>query len=179
MRGIAGISILVLAGMLTACSGAKPIETFAGTGPDFDPVAFWTGRSHSRGVLENRSGEPTEVVRTDCIGEPEGADGLHMTQTLTMGDGSTQSRDWHMRRSGPGRFTATANDMVGTAEGVAAGPAFHWTWTLATKPGNALFNVSMDQWMMLMDDGAMVNRTIISKLGVTLAQVTEQFERAK
>eukprot|EP01037_Dinobryon_pediforme_P002715 gene2715-2754_t len=173
------LGLALLAVGVAGCSDAKPIDSFKGSGPDFDPIVFWTGHTASRGVLENRSGEPTEIVRTDCVGEPEGADGLHMQQTLTMGDGSVTHRDWHMRRVAPGRFEATANDMVGTASGVASGPAFHWTWTLATKPGNALFDVSMDQWMMLMDDGAMVNRTVIRKFGVTLAQVTEQFDRVK
>lgn len=166
-------------GCLMGCSSPMPLEKFADSGPEFDPIAFWTGHSHSRGVLENRSGEPTEIIRTDCVGEAEGADGLHMMQTLTMGGGTTQQRDWHMRRTGPRQYAARANDMVGAVSGTASGPAFHWTWTLATKPGNALFDVQMDQWMLLMNDGAMVNRIIISKLGVTLAQVAEQFERAK
>lgn len=173
-----GLATLV-AVSLSGCSEPMAIEKFAGTGPTFDPIVFWTGHTVSRGVLENRSGEPTEVIRTECVGEAEGSDGLHMMQTLTMGDGSMQHRDWHMRRTGAGRYEATANDIVGTVSGVASGPAFHWTWTLATRPGNSLFNVRMDQWMLLMDDGAMVNRTIISKLGVTLAQVTEQFDRVK
>jgi hypothetical protein len=80
-----------------------------------------------------------------------------------------------MRRVGQGAFEATANDIVGTARGKAAGRAFHWSWTLQTKPGNALYDVTMDQWMYLMDDGAMVNRTTISKLGLILAEVTEHF----
>ena len=64
-----------------------------------------------------------------------------------------------MRRIGPNRYEATANDMVGTASSKVRSHNFHWTWTLATKPGNALYNVTLEQWMYLMDDGAMVNRT--------------------
>lgn len=169
--------MLVLLAPLAACGRPLEIQSFAGAGPQFDPVVFWTGHSHSTGVIENRFGEPIERVTTDCIGEAEGADGLNMRQTLTMGNGTVQSRDWHMRRTAPGHFEATANDMIGTAMGEAAGPAFHWRWGLATKPGNLLFDVTMHQWMYEVDDRTMVNRTVITKLGVTLAEVTETFRR--
>ncbi len=98
-----------------------------------------------------------------------------MSQRLTFGDGSAEAREWHMRRTGADTYEATADDMVGTGRGTAAGHVFHLTWTLASRPGNPLANVAIDQWMYLQDDGAMVNRTTISKLGVTLASVTERF----
>ena len=170
------VRALAVVALLAACSEPLGVEKFASTGPDFDPVRFWTGHTRSWGVLENRSGEPTSIVQTDCVGDAEGADGLHMRQRLTLDDGTVQNRDWHMRRLAGGQYEATANDMVGTASGTAAGRAFHWSWVLALKPGDSLHDVTMDQWMYLMDDGAMVNRTTIRKLGVILAEVTEQFQ---
>ncbi len=168
---------LLLCWGCAACSDPMPVSRFAGDGPAFDPVSFWTGHVQSWGVLENRSGEPDMVVTTDCVGEAEGDGGLHMRQTLRLGDGTVQSRDWHMRRTGAGRFEATANDMVGTAVGEAAGRAFHWSWVLATKPGDSLRDVTMDQWMYGLDDGTMMNRTTIRKLGIILAEVSEDFHR--
>jgi len=162
-------ALLALAG----CSKPMPIEGFAGTAPAFDPVVFWTGHTHSWGVVENRGGAPTEIVQTDCVGEAEGADGLHMRQTLTEGDGTVAHRDWHLRRMAPGRFEATANDMVGVAHGQAAGRVFHWDWVWNKAGG-----LAMQQWMYLMPDGTMMNRTVVTKLGVTVAQVSEQFSRA-
>ena len=169
------LALLVLAG----CDKAQPVAHFAATAPVFDAVTFWTGHHRSWGVLENRGGAPTETVVTDCVGTPEGDDGLHMVQTLTEGDGSVQHRDWHLRRTAPGRFVATANDMVGEAHGEAAGRVFHWSWVLALEPGNPIKNVTMDQWMYLEAGGAMLNHTTIRKLGVTVAQVSEQFQAAE
>lgn len=168
--GLLGAALL-----LAGWSNPAPVEKFAGAGPQFDPVVFFRGRAHSWGVLENRSGQPTDIVRTETSGEAEGADGLHMMQTLYVGSDAPQQREWHMRRTGPGTFEATANDMVGTAIGTAAGPAFHWQWTLATAPGNDLKNVVMDQWMYLYDDGSMMNRTTVRKLGIVLIEVSERF----
>ncbi len=147
-------------------------------GPNLDPLAFFTGHQRSWGVVENRSGAPTAVITTDCRGEAEGPDGLHMVQYLTIGHDAPTRREWHMRRTGPTTYDATANDMVGTAHGVADGRSFHWRWVLATSPGNPLLNVAMHQWMYRMDDGSVVNRTTITKLGITLAEVTERFAPA-
>jgi hypothetical protein len=169
--------ILALCTTLAACTPAKQPSDFAATTPAFDPLTYWTGHTHSWGVVENRDGAPSEIVQTDCIGELEGPNALHMRQTLTEGDGTVTHRDWHLRRLAAGRFSATANDMAGAAEGTASGRVFHWQWVWARKPGHALFDVTMSQWMYAMPDGAMMNRTTVSKLGVILAEVSEQFSR--
>lgn len=179
-RVCAAIAAIALQALLAACSNPLPASRFAGDGPTFDPVRFFTGRTRSWGVLENRSGEPTAIVRTEGTGVAEDdGDGVRYRQTLRLDDDAPQVREWRMRRVGPGQFEATANDMVGTAVGAAAGRTFHWSWTLATKPGDPSRNVTMDQWMYQMEDGAVVNRTMIRKLGVILAEVTEQFRQER
>ena len=167
---------LALVFALAGCA-APNVQQFAGTAPAFDPLVFFTGHVRSWGVLEDRYGYPTETITTDCQGTLEGPDRLHMVQHLVEG-GMQQTRDWHMRRMSPTHFEATANDVVGTASGDAAGRAFHWTFTLALKPGNALENVTMDQWMYLQDDGSMINRDTIRKFGVIVAEVTEHFQHS-
>jgi hypothetical protein len=169
---------LLLALTLAACSKPLPIDHFAATTPEFDAIAVWSGHHRSWGVLENRAGAPTDTVVTDCTGtlNPDGS--LRMAQTLTLGDGTITHRDWHLWRTGPHSFAATANDMVGEAHGTASGRVFHWSWVLALSPGNPLKNVLMDQWMYLYPGGTMMNRTTISKLGVILAEVSEQFASA-
>lgn len=171
MRWIA----VLLAASLLGCSPSMPVSGFSATAPAFDPVRFFTGHVRSWGVLEDRSGQPTSIVLTDCTGQADGPDGLRMTQRLTVGQDAPVTREWRMRRVAPGRYEATANDMVGAATGEASGRAFHWQWTLALSPGNALKNVTMEQWWYLLDDGSMLNRTTVSKLGYIAAEVTEHF----
>jgi hypothetical protein len=178
VRLVTSFMTLALCSASGACGKAMPVESFAGTQPGFDPLVYWTGHTHSWGVVENRDGGPSETVTTDCLGEAEGTDGLHMRQTLTEGDGTVTHRDWHLRRVSPGHFAATANDMAGTAQGIAAGRVFHWQWVWARKPGNPSLNVTMSQWMYAMPGGTMMNRTTVSKLGVIVAEVSEQFSRA-
>ncbi len=169
---------LLLPLLVAGCGHPLPLQHFANTAPAFDAIAFWTGHHRSWGVLENRAGAPTDTVVTDCVGTPEPGGSLHMAQTLTLGDGTVQHRDWHLRRvpGDAGAFIATANDMVGQAHGQASGRVFHWSWVLALSPGNPLKNVTMDQWMYLEEGGTMLNHTTITKLGLVVAQVSEQFQ---
>ena len=163
---------------LAACGSPMDVQGFAGAAPSLDPVQCFTGHVRYFGVMEDRSGQPTSIVTTDCVGTPEG-DGIRMVQTLRIGSDAPQTRDWRMRRTGPGQYEATANDVVGTARGEAAGRAFHWQWTLALSPGNPVKNVTMDQWWYLLDDGSMLNRTTVRKLGFIAAEVTEHFARVR
>jgi hypothetical protein len=161
---------------LTAgCTRQPEMPVSTSGGPAFDPVAFFDGHTQSWGVIESRSGVPTERIVTDSHGQIDGTDRLRMVQHLSFQDGTTQERDWIVWRSGRGQFKATANDMVGTANGEANGRIFHWQWVLARSPGNALMNVTMQQWMYRMEDGSVTIRTTISKLGFIVAEITEQF----
>jgi hypothetical protein len=171
------LPLITFCAALAGCTRPMPLAAFRDTAPAFDPLVFWTGHTHSWGVVETPGGAPQEIVQTDCLGTLEGPDTLHMQQTLTESDGTVSHRDWHLRRVSPGHFEATANDMNGTAHGEAAGRVFHWDWVWAIRPGSSWKTVTMHQWMYLMPDGTMMNRTIITKLGFTVAEVSEQFSR--
>lgn len=166
-------TVILAALLVTGCDRSP--DPPAGSGPPFDPVTFFDGHTKSWGVVEDRSGAPSEWIVTDSHGEKQGPDHLTMQQHLTFQDGTTQERDWTLWRSGPAQFDATANDMIGIAKGTADGNIFHWQWVLARGPANGLLNVTMNQWMYRMADGSVMIRSTISKLDVILAEVTEQF----
>jgi hypothetical protein len=168
------LTLLLLAG----CSAPVPPPGMAASGPAFDPVAFFTGHVTSWGVEENRAGQPVGIVTTDCVGTANGAGGIRMVQVLRIAGKPPQTRIWQLRRTSAGTYSATANDMAGTAAGTVYGRALHWRWTLETSPGDVLKNVTMDQWFYRMDDGAVMIRTHVTKFGILLLQVSEQFAPA-
>ncbi len=161
---------------VTGCAGKKPAD-FAHTRPVFDPAAFFTGETSSMGMLQSRGGNPQQIVTTKTVGRWSG-DVLLVEQDLTFSGGNTQHRSWQIRRTSPHHFEGRANDVVGTIRGEARGSVFHWSFILKTSPGNPLANVRMSQWMQLQPDGrTMINHTTITKAGLVVAQVTEQFRK--
>ncbi len=168
---------LWLASFSAAHAAALPPRAFADGRPAFDPMNFFTGHTRSWGVFENTRGEPAERITTETWGRVVNGE-LRLEQDLWVGSKPRSHRSWRIRRIDAHHFEATANDVVGTARGVASGNAFFWSFTLALKPGNPLFNIRMTQHMYLQPDGkTMINRDTIRKFGIAVAGVTEQFRR--
>lgn len=161
---------------LTGCATMRT-PAFERGRPIFEPTRFFTGKTSSVGVMENRRGMPMRRVTTETSGRWQGG-ALHVEQDIVLGDGKPQHRSWQIRKVADHRYEATANDIVGTARGEAYGNVFHWSFTLALSPGNPIQNVRMSQWMYLQPDGrTLINHSVISKVGIVVAQVTEQFRR--
>ncbi len=164
-----------LALALSSCASMQ-VADFAAGKPALDPAEFFTGHTRSEGVLENRGGAPMKRVTTTTTGRWEGKT-LLLEQDLRIG-GQASHRSWRIQKLDAHHYEATASDMGGAARGEAYGNAFHWSFTVALSPGNPLANVRMSQWMYLQPDGrTLVNHTTIRKLGLVVAQVTEQFRR--
>jgi hypothetical protein len=168
----------LLLAALPACSALAPAN-FASGEPRFEPEKFFTGHIKSWGVIETRNGDPSSRFTTEIDGRMDGDD-LILDQSFAFDDGRTQTRTWRLRRLDAHRYEGTANDVIGIATGEAHGNAFRFEYTLALDPGNPLKNVHMRQWMYGLGEGSMMmNRVDVTKLGVTVAQVTEFFTKSE
>lgn len=101
----------------------KPSDCDTGR-PIFDPIAFFTGRTSSSGVQENRAGAPVKRVTTQTTGRQEGGV-LILEQDLQVGEGEPSHRSWRVRRIDAHRYEGTANDIIGVARGQAHGNVVH------------------------------------------------------
>ncbi len=166
---------LILAIVLTACTGV-PVEHFDRATPDFDPIAYFDGPTHSWGVIQAADGAPKSRFRADLSGHRD-ADGLVLIQNFTFEDGHTQQRNWRLHRVDAHRYDATASDVIGVATGYAYGNAFRWDYTLQLT-SNPLSRVQMHHWMYLAGDGVtLLNQVTIRKFGVQVGGTTEYFQR--
>lgn len=175
-RQNARLLLTALAVVLAGCA-SKQVESFKDGRPLFRPEKYFAGKTHSWGVFETRSGEPTQLLHTETIGRWDGSV-LHFEQDLTFEHGRTMHRSWLVRRLDEHRYSATGTGIVGVAQGEAYGNVFHLDFTLDALPGNPLGRVQMSQWMYLQPDGVtLVNRDTLSKAGLIVAQITEQFRK--
>jgi hypothetical protein len=167
--------------LAAGCGGGGaplPPGRFGGAGgPALEPERFFEGRTISFGVFENRGGAPTGWFSTETEGRRDGA-ALVLDQTVRLGDGTVQRRQWRLRRLDAHRYEATAGPVVGTAVGEAHGRVFRWAYTLSLPPGDWLRRVEFEHWMYLADDGeTLLNRFTVRKLGVVVARASEVFHR--
>jgi hypothetical protein len=131
---------------------------------------------HAWGTFADRSGKVVRrfTVAIDCSWN--GDDGV-LDEAFSYSDGTRQRRVWRIHKGPGGVYTGRADDVVGEAQGQASGNALRWNYTLALPVDGRVWHVEMDDWMFLMDDEVLVNRTTMSKFGITLGQVTLFFSR--
>ena len=160
---------------LAGCAGPK-VEDYSLERPALDLATYFNGRVDARGIFQDRGGRIVKrfSVVMDC--QWTGDQGV-LDERFTYSDGSTQRRIWRLTRHAGGRFTGTADDVVGEAAGTSAGNAFHWTYTLKVPVDSKVYEVQLDDWMFLVDDRVMLNRATMSKFGIRLGELTLSFSK--
>ena len=161
---------------LVGCA-TRQTETFQSGRPVFDPCRYFQGSTHSWGVLESGSGHPKEILTTRTQGYWDGNE-FHFEQDISFEKGRREHRSWQLQRVDAHHYTATGTDIVGVAHAEAYGNVLHLEFTLDVSPGNPLLHVHMSQWMFLQPDGrTMINCDTLTKAGVVVARLAEQFQK--
>ncbi|WP_426104044.1 DUF3833 domain-containing protein [Massilia sp. TSP1-1-2] len=161
--------------LLAACSTPNS-DLYAKEQPRLEVEQYFSGTLDAHGMFQDRSGAVIKrfvvVMRASWQGDTGTLD-----EDFTYADGTKQKRVWTLKKTGQGAFTATAPDVVGTARGVVSGNSLNWKYVLALPVDGKIINVDMDDWMFLIDQNVMLNRTAMSKYGFNLGNVTLSFTR--
>mgnify|MGYP000851750073 FL=1 len=163
------------AAALSGCA-SQNLDGYANEKPVLDLAAYFNGRVLAQGMFQDRSGQIVKRFKVvmDCTWN---ANQGVLDEAFTYSDGSTERRIWHVTRHAAGHYTGTAGDVVGEAEGRAAGNALRWNYTLRLPVGKSVYDVQMDDWMYLMDERTMINRARMTKFGIHLGDVTLAFTK--
>lgn len=160
---------------LAGCGGV-PVERYATQTPVLDLKQYFNGPVLGHGMFQDRGGEVIKrfVVRIDARWQ---GDTGTLDERFEWSDGTTSRRVWTLKHLGDGRYSGRADDVVGEAQGEARGNALRWRYVLALPVGDNVYNVDFDDWMYLIDDRVMLNRSAMSKFGIHLGEVTLSFTR--
>lgn len=169
--------LLLLAGATLAagCAGPTPAD-YAGEKPVLDLKTYFNGELSAHGIFTDRSGRVVRRFTVAMTGRWNGNQGV-LDEHFSYSDGSTERRTWRLTDLGNGRWEGRADDVVGVAEGRAAGNALNWRYTLALPVDGRVWEVQFDDWMIQMDDRVMLNKAVMRKFGVQLGEVTLSFQR--
>lgn len=169
------LGLLAGSAVLAGCAGPQ-VTDYAQESPALELDRYFNGRVRAHGLFQKRGGEVVRrfTVVMDC--RWEGNQGV-LDETFTYSDGTTQRRIWRLTRHEGGRYTGTAGDVVGQAQGQTSGNAFRWNYTLRLPINGKEYDVQLDDWMFLMEDGVLLNRATMSKFGVTLGELLVAFTK--
>ncbi len=167
--------ILAAAALVAGCATPVPSD-YAGEKPTLDLKTYFDGPLTAHGMFSDRSGKVVRRFTVAMTGRWQGNQGT-LDEHFTYSDGQTQRRVWHLTDQGGGHYVGRADDIVGDAVGTAAGNALNWRYTLRLPVDGKVYDVQMDDWMVLMSDRVMLNKTVMSKFGFRIGEVTLAFDK--
>jgi hypothetical protein len=160
-------------GAAGGCASPTPAD-YAAEKPVLDLKTYFNGPLVAHGLFTDRIGQGRAALH--------GADDRHLARQpgharrtfhLQRRQDRAPCLEAHRRR--PGRYTGRADDVVGVAQGQAAGNALNWRYTLSLPVDGKVYEVQFDDWMYLMDERVMLNKAVMSKFGIRLGEVTLSF----
>lgn len=168
-------AIAALAVMLAGC-GSVPVERSRDERPALDLQRYFNGTVDAWGFFQDRSGKVVKRFTVRIDARWSGDTGT-LDEHFEYSDGSRSRRVWTLQRIDQHRFRGTADDVVGEARGELRGNALRWQYVLRLDVDGRSWDVDFDDWMYLMDDQVMLNRSVMSKFGVRLGEVILTFRK--
>ncbi|MGL4446437.1 MAG: DUF3833 domain-containing protein [Shewanella sp.] len=163
------LSLLLLLG-LSSCTTVE-VADYQDTQPALVLERFFNGPLTAAGIVQDISGKVVRKFNVTMEAHWQGNEGV-INEWFVYDDGETQTRVWKIKALGNGRYSGTAGDILGVAQGEARGSALRWRYDMLLPVEGEEYQVHFDDWMFLVNDKTIINQSDIIKFGITVAKVT-------
>ena len=157
--------------MFSACSSSSKLSHYENMEPRLDLKEYFNGSIKAWGIVQDRSGKVTRRFDVDMVGSWDGDVGT-LEEEFRYYDGETQQRTWTITKIEEQVYTGEAGDILDHADGTLSGNAMRWAYQMDLPVGDNTFRITFDDWMFLMNDGVLVNRSYLKKFGFKVAELT-------
>jgi hypothetical protein len=161
--------IFLMAIMTISCSSPQ-IRAYKDFKPQFRIDQVFSGDLKAHGLVKDRSGQVLRLFDCDIKASWQGSTGT-LDETFRWSDGEVQKRVWTLNKIDDQRFTGTAHDVIGVAQGEVQGNALRMRYTLRIPRNQSSIDLSVDDWMHLTPEGIILNRSELSKFGFRVGEV--------
>ena len=167
---------LILIFFLTGCTNNMKPTDFKDQKPRLIIEEYMSGNVKAWGILQNRSGKVTRQFSATLNGKWDGTQ-LILDETFNWDDGEIQNRQWKINKIDEHNYEGTAGDVVGKAKGFSYGPAFKFEYVLLVPVKGKVMKITFDDWIFKQDDTVAINRAIMTKFGIKVAELTVFFKK--
>lgn len=163
------ITLLAIRSRYASFQAQSPAD-YSGLGPQFDLRAHLSGPIQCEGVIFGPMGRVASRFVAEMEGTWDGNTGT-LNEVFRYDSGSVQHRAWTLSLASTGDITATAADVVGAGTGRVEGPGVMLRYRIRLTPeaGGHILNVT--DWMYLMENGTIINRSQFRKFGFKVAEL--------
>ncbi len=169
------IGLMILKSRLVGFRTQQPAD-LAGSAPRFDLRTHLSGPILCEGVIYGPTGRVASRFVAEMEGVWNGNTGV-LKERFRYDSGRVQDREWRLQLSNDGSIRAEADDVVGPGTGRAEGAAVQLRYRikLDEEAGGHVLNVT--DWMYLMENGTIMNRSQFTKFGITVAELVATMRR--
>ena len=140
------------------------------SGPQFDLRRHLSGPIQCEGVIYGPTGRVTSRFVADMQADWQGNTGV-MTEKVRYDSGTAQDRIWTLRLGNDGAIHAEAPDVIGTGIGRVEGSAVVLRYRIKLTESAGGHELDVTDWMYLMENGTIMNRSQFSKFGIKLGEL--------
>lgn len=163
--------------MLSNCS-SNSLEYYKDTSPRADIKEYFNGPIRAWGIVQDWRGRVTARFDIEMVGNWDGDTGT-LTEHFTYYDGKKQQRIWTINKLADGSYEGTASDIIDKATGKASGSAVRWNYVMDLPVDDTTYRIRFDDWMWVMNDGVLINRSYLKKFGLTVSELTIFMQKQK
>lgn len=149
---------------------AQDPDFYAEKGPEFVLTEHLNGPILCEGVIYGPLGRVSSSFVAQMMGEWDGSTGT-LAEDFTYSTGNTQLRKWYLTMREDGHFTATADDIIGKAEGVQRGNTVRMTYRIKLSEEAGGHTLDVTDWMYHTGEGVIINRSQMRKFGIKVAEL--------
>ena len=147
----------------------KPAE-YDGLRPIMDIKDHLNGKIACEGVIYGPLGRVSSRFVAEFEAEWTGDSGV-MREVFHYDSGSVQHREWRLQLDEGGVVRADADDLVGRGSGQQRGNALLLNYTIKLTPEAGGHALDVTDWMYLMQNGTIINRSQFRKFGIKVAEL--------
>lgn len=163
------IMLMALRSRLLSFRAQSP-EEYRGKGPEFDLRRHLSGPIQCEGVIFGPTGRVSSRFVAQMEGRWDGDTGT-LAEVFRYDSGTVQHRAWTLDLRPGGEIVATAADVVGKGRGRVAGPGVMLRYRIRLTPEAGGHVLDVVDWMYLMENGTIINRSQFRKFGIKVAEL--------
>lgn len=161
--------------LLNAC-GTAHLDDYKGTLPELKLETFFEGKLKAYGMVFDRSGKLLRRFNVDLQADWQGNTGT-IKEWFVFDDGEKSTRVWTINKIAENQYQGHASDVVGTAKGRTEGAALYWQYDMMIPVEGESYQVTLDDWMFLIDKQRLFNKTDMSKFGFKVGELILYIEK--
>ena len=170
------LAVLVVLRRFIGFRSQTPAD-LATRGPAFNLREHLSGPILCEGVIYGPTGRVTSRFVAHMNGTWEGNTGT-LQERFHYDSGAVQDRCWTLELGQGGAIKATAPDVVGTGTGTVSGPAVLMRYKIKLDAASGGHVLDVTDWMYLLENGTILNRSQFTKFGVTVAELVATLRKA-